>query len=425
MKFQPADFRVASEWALLAVKAMPAEQVPYNLRKIRVSSVRRLTPVQERTLYRELDKNEQLRQTTLEVLETTPSEGAHLSGDRNPRLTASRLFLARPEGWEKDVGHLLNEVKLRDTYEEAMSLKNKLSEARVEKDRLKRQVREARRLASAQSHRDTRQLCDDLERAKKRNQDLEGELSKWRQQNHRLDKELEAAFDELTRADVRVEELRRLVGKERSAHASSSSSEGNGWWGGGLSRDPVKAARVLDQMVSFWEVRSDSVPERIALSPRLELPPGMDPKSGEAVWWVYDDAPRLTLVVDGWNAAYNWNYHRNFSEPPDRGIIRFITNKLKQLAAYSVGRHLVLFYLDSEKMVGLEEGWDSRFKEGRLVGHYVENADDAIADAAAERRGEPVAVITSDNELAERCRAHGAVTLASEALAEWMSNSPV
>ena len=425
MKFQPEDFRVASEWALLVVKAMPVEQVPHNLRKIRVSSVRRLTPVQERTLYRELDKNEQLRQTTLEVLETAPSEGAPRSGGRNPRLTASRLFLARPEGWEKDVGHLLTEVKLGDFYEEAVSLKNQLNEARVERDKLKKQVRDIRRSTSAQPHRDTRQLREDLERAKKRNQDLEGEVSKRRQENHRLDKELEAAFDELTLADVRVEELRRLVGRERSAHASSSSSEGNGWWGGGLSRDPLKAARALDQMMSFWEVGSDSVSEGTALSPRLELPPGMDPKSGEAVRWVYDDAPRLTLVVDGWNAAYNWNCHRNLSESPDRSIIRFITNKLQQLAAYSVGRHLVLFYLDSEKVVGLEKEWDSRFKDGRLVGHYVENADDAIADAAAERRGEPVAVITSDNELAERCRAHGAVTLASEALAEWMSNPPV
>ena len=425
MKFQPEDFRVASEWALLAVKTMPAEQVPHNLRKIRGSAVRRLTPVQERTLYRELDKNEQLRQTTLEVLETAPSEGAPLSGDGNPRLTASRLFLARPEGWERDVGHILTDVKLGDIYEEAISLRNKLSEARIEKDKLRKQMRETRRLASAQSHSDTPQLREDLERARKRNQNLEGELSKRRQENHRLDKELEVAFDELTLADVRVEELRRLLGKERSAHESSSSSEGDGWSGGGLSRDPVKAARALDQMVSFWEVVADSVPERIASVPRLELPPGMDPKSGEAVRWVYDDAPRLTLVVDGWNAAYKWNYHRNLPEPPDRSNIRFITNKLKQLAAYSVGKHLVLVYLDSEKVVGLEEEWDSRFKDGRLVGHYVENADDAIADAAAERRNEPVAVITSDNELAERCRAHGALTLASEALAEWMSNSLV
>ena len=123
MKYGPEDFQAASEWALLAVKAMSAEQVPHNLRKIRASSNRRLTPVQTRTLYRELNKNEQLRQSTLEVLETSAGEAGPLSTDHDPRLTASRLFLARPDGWERDVGRLVTEAKLEDTGEEARILR--------------------------------------------------------------------------------------------------------------------------------------------------------------------------------------------------------------------------------------------------------------------------------------------------------------
>ena len=284
---------------------------------------------------------------------------------------------------------------------------------------------DTRRQVEEDSRQRTDQLRQDLRRARARISELEKMLSEEGENSAYWEGEVNAAFDELSLADVRVEELRKLVGKERSAHASSSSSEGIGWWGGGLSRDPVQAAGCSIRMLSFWEVGSDSLPEPISSSPRLELPPGMDPKSGEAVRWVYDDAPRLTLVVDGWNAAYNWNYHRNISQPPDQGTIRFITNKLNKLAAYSVGRHWVWFYLDSRKAAGLEEGWDSRFKDGRLVGQYVEDADDAIADATTSRRGEPVVVITSDKQLADRCWAHGAVVLASEALTQWMSDSPV
>lgn len=424
MKYGPEDFRAASEWALLAVKAMSAEQVPHSLRKIRASSNRRLTPVQTRTLYRELNRNEQLRQNTLEVLEASAGKSGPLSTDHDPRLTASRLFLSRPDGWERDAGRLITEARLGDTSEEARSLRRQLDEARSEVDKLKRQAKESRRAYSARFRRKTRQLRNDLERSKKRGRDLESELSKQRQDNRDLDRELEAAFDELDLADARVRELRRLVGKERAAH-SSPPSTGHDGRREGLNRNPLETARMLDQMVSFWEVGHsvDSCP--VTSSPRLEVPAGIDPKSGEAVRWVYDHAPRLTLVVDGWNAAHHWHYHQNNPENPDQRTIEFLTNRLDRLARYSVGKHRVSFYLDSEHAKGWNAECDNRFKAGSLTGRYVVDADDAIVAEAAQRADQPVVVITNDQELTDRCRAHGAVVLDSRALAEWMANSSV
>ncbi len=418
MKFRLEDFRAALEEARRVVKAMPPAEVPHSLRRTRSSSSRKLTPPEARALYRELDRDEGFRRAILDGWEAARSPSA----DR--RTAASVLFLERSEGWESQAQGFLTEIELNEALMEIQRLEGRLEEAQSDVEYHKNQMIDTRRQVEDDSRQRTDQLRQDLGRARVRIGELENQLSEEGKNSEYWEGEVNAAFDELTLADVRVEELRKLVGKERSTHVSCS-AKGNGWWGGGLSRDPVKAARMLDQMVSFWEVGSGFVPEPIASSPRLELPPGMDPKSGQAVRWVYDDAPRLTLVVDGWNAAYNWNYHRNISEPPDQGTIRFITNKLNKLAAYSVGRHWVWFYLDSRKMAGLEEGWDSRFKDGRLVGQYVEYADDAIADDAAERRGEPVVVITSDKELADRCRANGAVVLAAEALTEWMSDSPV
>ena len=236
--------------------------------------------------------------------------------------------------------------------------------------------------------------------------------------------ETNAAWDELTDADRRYDELRKRYSL-KTKPASARSSVGSGGEVG-FSRDPLEAARMLDQMVSFWEVGSDYQPERDEPRPRLmELPTGMDPKSGGAMQWIYYEAPRLTLVVDGWNAAHHWNSHRQVPGKPDQRTIGFITNKLDNLAEYSIGRHQVLFYLDSRHVSGLDPEWDNRFRSGRLTGFYVEDADDAIAREVAGRAGEGVTVITSDNELAERCRIHGAVILASEALSEWMASSPV
>ncbi len=426
MKSRPDDVRLALEWALAAVKAMPAEQVPHNLRRIRVSSARRLTRLHERTIHRELDRNRSLRETTLEVLESAAPEEVSEAAD--PRVRISRLFLTRPEGWEEDAGRLLTEVRLEDSREEAASLQKELDGARGEVGKLKKQVKEARRSAVSQSRRATRRLRETLDRTKRRNRDLEGEISRQHQANHDLNRELEASFDELTLVDARVEELRKLVGKERSASSTLSPGAVGHRRGEGLTRDPLEAARMLDQMVRFWEVGPDARIERVVKPVRLEIPAGIDPKSAEAVQWVYDDAPRVNLIVDGWNAAFHHIYRLhggNTDQRPDQKTVEYVTNKLDKLARYSIGEHRVRFYLDSEHANGLSPEWASRFKSGHLTGFYVKDADDAIVVEAKERVGEPVVVITSDNGLAERCEEHGAVRVYSEALAEWMANSPV
>lgn len=422
--FRPEDFRLASQWAYLAIKGMPASQVPHSLAKIRGSSDRRLTPPNERTIYRELNKNEQFRQATLEVLDAAASEEP-LPRDRDSSLAeAAMLFLARPEGWEERAGRLLVEESLEGASKQMATLERELGKTRAEVGKLKKQSKEARRAAAAQSRRATSQLNEDLGRARKRIRDLQGELSRQCQENHRLDRELEASFDELTEADRRYDELRRRYSLKAKTFTAPTGGSGRGEVV--FSRDPLEAARMLDQIVSYWEVGPDSRPDQDGPDRRrMELPIGMDPKSADAVRWIFFEAPRLNLIVDGWNVAHYWHYHQQNPDKPDSRTKEFITNKLENLVKYSVGRHQASFYLDSRLEVGLEADWASKFKSRRLTGYYVENADDAIAEEAATRAGEPVVVITSDNGLAQRCQVHGAVRVYSEALAEWMSDSPV
>ncbi len=400
------------------IKAMRPDEVPHTLRRTRSSSSRKLTPIEAQALYRELERDAGFRQATLSGWD------AGRQNSTDPRTAASILFLERSEGWEFRARGYLAEVGREEARMDAEELRASLGEAQSEVRLLKNQLVEQRRLAERSTRHRTDQLRRDLSRARERIGELERQVAEETRESARWERETNAAWDELTVADNRYDDLRKRY-RLKTKPVSARSSAGSGGEVGFI-RDPLEAARMLDQMVSYWEVGSDSQPERDEPRPKLlELPTGMDPRSGGAMQWVYYEAPRLILVVDGWNAAHYWNSHRRVPGKPDLGTIGFITTKLDNLAEYSIGRHQVLLYLDSRHVSGLDLDWDNRFISGRLTGFYVEDADDAIAREAAGRAGERVAVITSDNGLAERCRAHGAVILASEALAEWMASSPV
>ena len=417
MKFHPEDFKPAVEEARRVLKAMPLAEVPHALRKTRSSSSRKMTPLEARDLFRQLENDEEFRRVTLESW-GNPSPAA---ADR--RAAASVLFLERTENWERKARRYLTEVALEEALTRIERLQERESLLRADLKSVKAQTARVRQESDERVKRRTGELQRDLARARERISELERKLSEKGRDTDYWEREANAAWDDLDEADRRYHDLReRYSSKTRSAAASAEISNHRDM---GFSRDPLKVARTLDQMVSFWEVGSDlESPDAEPAAP-LALPPGFDPKSGDAMRWVFFEAPRLNLIVDGWNVAHYWHYHRNISGKPDAQTKEFITNKLEQLVRYSVGRHLVSFYLDSRFEIGLDPEWASRFKSRRLTGYYVPDADDAIVREVAARTGEPVVVVTSDNGLAERCGEYGAVRMYSEALAQWMADSPV
>lgn len=417
MSFQPEHVLVALEEARRLVKAMPVADVPHSLRRTRGSSSRRLTPVEARTLYRELDRDEGLRQATLDSWGPPSLTGA------DPRTAASVLFLERSENWESEARGHLAEVELGEARAEIRRLMRRGSEMQAEIKSLKSQVAGVRRQAEEEIRCRTERVTQDMARARERIAELDKELADRGRKADYWEREANAAWDDLDEADSRYRDLReRYSAKTR---ALSVRSDGNDRADVSFSRDPLEAARMLDQLVSFWEVGSDSHPQQVTHSHRLVIPAGFDPKAGGALQWIFFEAPRLNLIVDGWNVAHCWHYHRNIAGKPDAQTKEFITNKLEKLVRYAIGRHRVSLYLDSRFEIGLDPDWAGQFKSRRLTGYYVEDADDAIVIEAAARAGEPVVVITSDNGLAERCQAHGAVRVYSEALSEWMADSPV
>ncbi len=415
MNFRPEDFQKALEEARQLVKAMPPAEVPHTLRMTRGSSSRRMTPVEAKSLYKALDGNEDLRQATLSSWDPPSLAWA------DPRTAASVLFLERSDQWESQARGFLAEIALGEAQGEIDQLKRRQRKAQGKIASLKAQADQVRQGAAQKIQRQTADLKQDLVRARERIAKLEGELAEQGKHADFWEEQANAAFEELDLADGRYDHLRERYRSKKTSTASSNPNLGDR----GFSRDPLETARMLDHMVRFWEVGSDSpAPAEVSDVP-WRLPLGMDPRSGRAVSWLYHDAARARLVVDGWNVAHYWHYHQGLPLPPDHGTVELITNKLAKLAKYSIGEHRVSFYLDSRLVNGINPEWENRFQDENLTGYYVEDADDAIAEEARRRKGEAVVVITSDNELAGRCRAHGAVVLASEGLAEWMAESPV
>ena len=417
MKFRPEDFRPAVEEARRVLKAMPWSEVPHALRKTRNSSSRRMTPLEARDLFRQLENDEEFRRATLE------SWGSPSSAAADPRAAASVLFLERTENWQTQARRFLTEVELEEALMSIQRLEERESQMRAELRSVKAQAARAQQESNERVRRRTEDLLQDLARARERVSELERRLAEENRETDYWKGEANAAWDDLDEADRRYHDLReRYSSKTRSAAVSAEIRNHRDI---GFSRDPLEVARMLDQMVSFWEVGSDSKPREAESAPPLVLPPGLDPKSGDAIRWVFFEAPRLNLIVDGWNVAHYWNYHRNIAAKPDAQTREFITNKLEGIVKYSIGRHLVSVYLDSRLEIGLDPERANQFRSRRLTPHYVADADDAIVEEVAARAGAPVVVITSDNGLAERCQEHGAVRVYSEALAQWMADSKV
>lgn len=416
MKFHPEDFRPAVEEARRVLKAMPLAEVPHALRRTRNSSSRKMTPLEARDLFRQLERDEEFRRVTLDSW-GTPSPDAS-----DPRTAASVLFLERTENWELQAREYLTRVVLNEALMKIRSLEMQVAETKAEIKLLKTQAANARRQSDQMVRRRTEGLMGDLTRARERITELERKLADQGRETDYWEGEANAAWDDLDEADRRYHDLReRYSSKTKSAGASMERDRREI----GFSRDPLEAARMIDQMVSFWEVGAGPILHHSEPARPLVVPAGLDPKSADALQWVFFEAPRLNLIVDGWNVAHYWHYHRHLPGKPDGRTKEFITNKLDQLVRYSVGRHQVSFYLDSRFESSLDPDWASQFKSRRLTGYYVANADDAIVREVEARAGERVVVITSDNGLAERCRRHGAVRVYSEALAQWMAASPV
>src|SRR5690606_1627391 len=130
--------RPAADGLRRALKSMDEDDVPAPLRPLADSSARRLPPPLVKRALSELDGSEWLRDEVLAEVEL--EEGS-----------ASQLFVARPEGWERRLEDLAGRADEQRQETQRSALERRLTESLSRIERLEQELKaDTDRVASAE-----------------------------------------------------------------------------------------------------------------------------------------------------------------------------------------------------------------------------------------------------------------------------------
>ncbi|HSM01117.1 MAG TPA: hypothetical protein VK960_01580 [Acidimicrobiia bacterium] len=380
---------------------LDSDQVPASLRPI-VAHAGELTPPLAEKLLREIDRFDWLRERALESW-----------GDGDPNADgphrASALFLARPDGWVRDLIETIWEAgaaagsdaseresravraletdiaaareKVKNLQKEVDGLKSELAAERKTArapDR-ERRVTEARALeAQRQAEQERAAAVAEVEA---RVAGLEGEMA-------RLREELRVARRDRATAEARAEELRA-----------------GGRWSG---REPLELARHLDDLMAQARHEGATHDGEAVQVEQLALPIGVSPDTAEAIDAVVRLQGPIGIVVDGYNAGLAMG---EGALGDVRARLEDVLRRLGTLGGPAVTVTVVWDSRVEESTPRRPDGLDVRFAPPGTP------ADDVVVALAATAAR--CVVITNDREVRERSEAAGALTLWSDALVAW------
>lgn len=333
----------------------------------------------------------------------------------DPHEVATAAYLLRPDGWERIVADITRRLE----EETAAHAADREAEA---VDRLKGQLADVR--AELRGVRDKHRA--ELATVKEENQTLRQTLRATRdrlraaeQEAERLEGARAEAEERADQATARAEtELRRLRGRLAEAEAATEASKRASREGRDLAT--VRLRLLVDTLVEATQ----------GIRRELALPPvdGEDTRPADFIEAVVpgeqgtssrgrEDAayaanllalPRLHLVVDGYNVTKTAWAHLPLENQRTR-----LVAALGDLAARTGAEVTCVFDgadLESPPPVSAPRGVRVRFSPAGIT------ADEVIRRiAAAEPSGRPVAVVSSDREVADGVRRSGARPIGAEA----------
>lgn len=364
-----------------ALQRLSDTDVPAGLRTVRAASRKRsLPPPLRRTLLEHLEEP-WLRELAIAEL---------VGGDE-----AGKLFLARPEGWEKRLSELADARQVAQRAREEAESAAEVSRLRAINADLGERLEAANgRIAELE-----RRLADDrrLEAIKHRLKEAERTV-------HHVQSDLAGANQREADLEAALAEADDKIGALRARLARSTSEPvdrprivfGRG--------DPIETARLLDELVETLRPFHDR-PEPELSRPVLRLPAGIRPDLPEAIDWLLHLDRRIVLVVDGHNVAHDLSV-------PDRTTRDRIVWSVARIQRLADGPVTAVVFFDTP------EGAES-YRNARVSVRYVPEADDAIVELVSTTANDCV-VITTDKELRERAAEHGAITLWGTAFSSWI-----
>jgi predicted RNA-binding protein with PIN domain len=397
-------FHRALEAAAKALSDLKADQVPADLRRVAGRPLP-LPPPLAASLLKGIDRYEWLREKAVEAWPEADPKAA--GPDRG-----SALLLLRPPGWTAQVAGLAAGLGGEEARSAGGDLQRRLEAAKAEAEEWKRRARAEKQKARREASEARQALAG--ERALR--QALQAAPARAESAREEAVERLAAEVGERTaERDAFRRETRRLrqeLAEQRRGRAAAEArvAEVSGLesWGG----DPLALAAHLDRTAVMARPPAPGPGSRpAAREVALRLPPRIRPDQKGAVDWLVGRAEATTLIVDGYNAAFQIVGSRD----PGAGRERLLAT-LDRLRRVARGALRVVVIFDS----GLETALDEALPEPVEIRYTAEagGADREIAELAAGLEGARV-VVSSDREVREAAEQAGALALWSEALVEW------
>jgi predicted RNA-binding protein with PIN domain len=417
--------------AAAAITVMPFDDLPVSLRRVARFAPNRRARLGGPAIAAQLASDPHFRQRAgARAIEAAGDLGVAVSEGATPAAAdpvevAALAYLARPPAWVDLINQAAGTLKI-DADSAAVTQRFAAAEQRAIRAEHERAVAKV----------EAEKLRDELSRLRAEADSLRDEvraLSRTvRETQARERKTAEMLATEKGRATRSAAdseaELRRLRAKLLDAELAASGA-----------RSAAKDARAVDD-VRLWLLLETigqaavGLRRELALEPATKLPadfvadaaadrPGTAGKAGARGLEADDPArldqllslPRSHLIVDGYNVT-----KRGFGDVSLEQQRGRLVSGLGGLAAQS-GAEITAVFDGAEKMVALP----SPPRGVRvLFSRKGETADDLIRQLVrAEPAGRPVVVISSDREVADGVRRHGAYPLSSDTLLRRLARS--
>jgi predicted RNA-binding protein with PIN domain len=427
---EPVRVRVIA-LAAAAMTAMPVIELPAPLRRVAKFAPNRRARLGAGPIATQLTGDPLFRQrVSVSALAEAGELGAAvvdgvLPVTADPVEVAALAYLARPEGWREIVAGAAGavlvdadlaavEARVHDAEQRLARAEHERAVARVEADKLRDE---------------TARLRDEMGTLRDEARTLAKSLREMTARERRASELLATERGRIARTAADHDaELRRLRAKLAEAETVA-----------GATRATAKGARQVDE-ARLWLLletigqAATGLRRELALEPPTAMPGdfvadtaalrpgGADQGGGRAL--EADDPirldrllalPKAHLVVDGYNVTKNGFGEVSLEQQRNR-----LTGAMAGLAAQT-GAEVTVVFDGAERMVGLPVA-----PRGVrvLFSRKGETADDLIRRLVrAEPSGRPVVVVSSDREVADGVRRHGAYPLSSETLLRRIARS--
>ena len=414
-----------------ALPGMPLDEMPIPLRRVARFAPNRRARLGASAIATQLATDTLFRQRIGKRVVTDSGElGEAVAGGMAPAAAdpvevAALAYLARPDGWRElidaageavreEAGSAAIASQVRDAEQRTARAEHDRAVARVEADKLRDELARVREELGQlrEEARSTSRALRESQAAQKRASDL---LATEKGRVARTNQEHDA-------------EVRRL--KTRLAEAESAAANG---------KQIAKDARAVDD-ARLWLLletigqAASGLRRELALGPTDKLPadfvadahamrPGAQERSRPRAQDTDDPArldqllalPRAHLIVDGYNVT-----KRGFAEMSLEHQRKRLVTGLGGIAAQT-GDEVTVVFDGAERVHGLPPA-----PRGVrvLFSRKGDTADELIRQLVrAEPAGRPIVVVSSDREVADGVRRHGAYPMGADSLLRRLSRS--